>query len=240
MADIEKDPYGSRSVDPDRKTEGAQKRRAVNRATPELEKALGVGPVCVKSDAPDTYQGNPVRENLVLQFETMRNLALQNPAMRARMKKLVGDAPLHFAQVYMAISYPVLKDRTRINWTNLHDIRQFLFLEYIPDAQRVDQILLARALLTLGFGGGGNYSQPDEAFRASDHPRLKNLLKIRPYRYDYKDEYIDFKNLQDALRIEHGVGGITDIAARNLLYALNVQGEKDYVVIDQRYPHNIT
>lgn len=241
IADIEKDPFGARSVDPDKGAGAAQERRAVNRATSELEKALGVGPVCVKSDAPGTYLGNPVRENLAFQFETMRHLALQNAAIKASMNKAVGDVPLRFAQVYMALSYPIVKTRTpEKNWVNTHDMRQFLFLEYIPNAQRVEQILLNKVTLTLSFGGGRDYSQPVEGFKSADHPRLNKLLKIHPSRYGHDDKFIEFAKLQEALQHDYGVDGITDIAARNLLWYTNEQGVKEYVVIDQRYPYNIT
>lgn len=241
ISDIEKDPYGSRSIDPDRLEDEAQERRAVNRASPELEQAFGVGPLCIKSDAKNTYLGNPDRENLWFQFETMRKLALQNTAMHASMMKQVGEAPLRFAQVYMALSYPIVKIATpEKNWANTRDIRQFLFLEFIPEAQRVNQILLNKIKLKLSFGGRPNYGEPTEAFKAADHPRLKNLLKINPYRDDDFDEFIEFEKLQEALQDEYDVHGITDIAARNLLWTPNAQGEKEYIVIDQRYPYNIT
>jgi len=219
------DPYGERSLDPDKKERTAQRLRTINAVTTELEQLIGK-PLCIKGTGKDTYLDDPDRENLMFQFEVMRELALQNSHIIDETQKELGFAPLRFAEVYAAIQYPIRKDPEV--WVTPHDVQQFLIMERVPNAKRVFEVGKRYAVATLGWGGNNPGVETVYGFDSKEHPRLAAFCHARP-----RDEFVEFEQVQRQLRIL-GIHNASDVAARNVIYPEAPPNQRNYVIIDQR------
>jgi len=224
------DPYGERSLDPDKNEETAQRLRTINAAISELEQLIG-RPLCIKGTGKDTYLQDPDRENLMFQFDVMRELALRNPHITEQTQEDLGFTPIRFADVYAAIQYPIHKDPER--WVNPHDVQQFLIMERVPNAKRIFEVGKRYAVATLGWGGNNSGVETVYGFDSKEHPRLADFCHASS-----RDEFVMFDEVQRQLWIL-GIGNASDVAARNVIYSEAPPNQRNYVIIDQRPRVNI-
>ncbi len=225
MRSILLDPYGERSLDPDKNERTAQRLRTINAAISELEQLIG-RPLCIKGTGRDTYLQDPDRENLIFQFDVMRELALRNPHITEQTQKELGFSPIRFADVYAAIQYPIHKDPEK--WADPHDVQQFLIMERVPNAKRVFEVGKRYAVATLGWGGNNSGVETVYGFDSTGHPRLAAFCHARS-----RDEFVMFDEVQRQLRIL-GISNASDVAARNVIYSDAPPNQRNYVIIDQR------
>lgn len=222
--EIEQGPYGERSLDPDKDLPFARRLRTVNGASLELESLIRL-PIAIKGSGRDIALTHPDRENLLTQFELMRELALLNSKLKEETTKRIGFCPIRFAQVYLAVSFPTGMGQA---CDDSKGLQQYLLIEKAPNGRRVENYD-SSSYLSINFGGRWLASRPSLPgfFASRDHPRLAAFAGI-------DSNKVLWTEVKEQLNIL-GITPFVDIEGRNVLFDSGMPfDEREYVIIDQR------
>lgn len=158
-ADITKEPFGQRSLDPTKDEYDSKIRRSVNSLSKQLEESLDLE-VAVKGTGIHLPPGDERREDLVKQYLRMRLLQIQSRTLLTEEQKEI----IEFCPVYGVIRY---------NTEPPIEYQEWLLMKKIYGVG-VEDVGYAMAVM-------GPYPEVEPGFDHTKYPLLAKALRLREY-----------------------------------------------------------
>jgi len=217
FSNIQKEPFGSQSIDHLKDNWTSQRLRTVNKASQEAEQLLGV-PVAIKGTGSGPFYDWQEHEDLTRQYLFMRKLGLSSERLPEDLKEILSVCKV-YGVLRMPVDVPTGANEKQPSY------HEWLIMERLVDAEPMETELKNHLLV-----GGGTESEA--YFDPEKHPELVGAFSTYPVASGIKEG--SFAALASSLVSLGLQPRLTDLAGRNMLMTKATDGKKHYTLIDQR------
>lgn len=227
---VRKEPFGSRSLDPQLDDMDSRRLRTINQASAEIERELHL-PIAIKGTGLGPLQNWQEYENLTEQYVFMRRLQHSSENLPANLKEI-----LSVCKMYGVVRVPIEATETVGKLQPRH--HEWLIMERIENGQQMDTHLVN--IMYIHIGGPPDQPDPPEPFfEPEKHPDLLKALSnsglgMAEDKASYTPRDGSYEALANALWSAGLRPRLTDLAGRNILITKMPDGRNHYTLIDQR------